>query len=164
MEHENIQVCLRLRPLSEKELARGEESIWNIYDNTAIGLKREWRDHLLFKKASSKNGTFIFDRSYPSETSNHNIYNDMLKKVVGSCLNGINGTIFMYGQTGSGKTYTMMGYDQKDGLYNKSPSFTSKATKSRSKSPHPFDSRNPQFPKQFEDLHQNLTLETQSGA
>jgi Kinesin motor domain len=42
----------------------------------------------------------------------------MVKKVTMSCLEGYNGTIFMYGQTGSGKTYTMLGYNNKSGLYN----------------------------------------------
>jgi hypothetical protein len=160
MEHENIQVCLRLRPISDKEAERGEESIWNIYDNTAVGLKREWRDHLLFKKSSSKSGTFIFDRCYPGETTNDDIYKDMLRKVIGSCLNGINGTIFMYGQTGSGKTYTMMGYQQKEGLYNKAsrsprprkPTFKNvRDAETRSNSSH--------VQKQFEDLHENITLD-----
>ena len=37
------------------------------------------------------------------------IYNSLIKRIVMSSLQGINGTIFMYGQTGSGKTFTMLG-------------------------------------------------------
>lgn len=40
------------------------------------------------------------------------IYNDLVKRVTLSSLQGINGTVFVYGQTGSGKTYTMLGKDR----------------------------------------------------
>ena len=37
------------------------------------------------------------------------MYEQTVRKVVLSSLEGINGTVFVYGQTGTGKTYTMMG-------------------------------------------------------
>lgn len=40
----------------------------------------------------------------------------MVKPIVTSAINGINGTVFAYGQTSSGKTYTMMGTQQEPGI------------------------------------------------
>jgi kinesin family protein 3/17 len=39
------------------------------------------------------------------------VYNDSVKPLVDSVLEGYNGTVFAYGQTGSGKTFTMEGKD-----------------------------------------------------
>lgn len=40
---------------------------------------------------------------------NGDIYEEAVRPIVLSSLDGINGTVFMYGQTGSGKTHTMLG-------------------------------------------------------
>lgn len=101
----------------------------------------------------------------------------MLKKVINSCLNGINGTVFMYGQTGSGKTFTMMGYDQKDGLYNKTAvnktnnmknkkSWSNLSAKNNYQFQQDFDtkSQNSHMPRPQDDYNDNLTLENKTGA
>jgi centromeric protein E len=44
--------------------------------------------------------------------TNLEIYENLVKRVTLSSLQGINGTVFVYGQTGSGKTYTMLGKDR----------------------------------------------------
>jgi Cdc6-like AAA superfamily ATPase len=38
------------------------------------------------------------------------IYEETVRSLVTSVLDGFNGTIFAYGQTGTGKTYTMEGW------------------------------------------------------
>ena len=52
---------------------------------------------------------FEFDSVYGQNASNRIIYEQTVKNVVLSSLEGINGTVFVYGQTGTGKTFTMMG-------------------------------------------------------
>lgn len=51
----------------------------------------------------------FIDKCFGENKDTFGIYNDSIKSVVGSSLEGINSTVFMYGQTGSGKTYTMLG-------------------------------------------------------
>lgn len=53
--------------------------------------------------------SFEFDLVYSHKDSNRDIYEQTVKKVVESAVEGISGTVFVYGQTGTGKTHTMMG-------------------------------------------------------
>lgn len=52
---------------------------------------------------------FTFDAVYDWNSKQSDIYDDMVRPLVCSVLDGFNGTIFAYGQTGTGKTYTMEG-------------------------------------------------------
>lgn len=54
---------------------------------------------------------FTYDHSYPWDTEQEKVYDELGKPIVDSALSGFNGTIFAYGQTGSGKTWSMMGGD-----------------------------------------------------
>ena len=113
---ENIQVALRIRPLSKSELQRGEDSIWTGYDDKTVTVSSLYcREQATSKKRNNDTQTkpaYSFDCCFNPEQENTWVYEKMVKRVALSSLNGINGTIFMYGQTGSGKTYTMMGYNK----------------------------------------------------
>ena len=50
---------------------------------------------------------FAFDRVFPLEANQKEVYDECSKKLLDSYFSGYNGTIMAYGQTGSGKTYTM---------------------------------------------------------
>lgn len=52
---------------------------------------------------------FTFDSVYGWESKQSDIYDDAVRPLVESVLQGFNGTIFAYGQTGTGKTHTMQG-------------------------------------------------------
>jgi DNA replication protein DnaC len=52
---------------------------------------------------------FNFDLIHGEKDTNRDVYEQTIRKVVLSSLEGISGTVFVYGQTGTGKTYTMMG-------------------------------------------------------
>uniref|UniRef100_A0A3Q3IU23 Kinesin-like protein n=1 Tax=Monopterus albus TaxID=43700 RepID=A0A3Q3IU23_MONAL len=52
---------------------------------------------------------YIFDRVFPTNTTQEQVYNTCAKQIVKDVLCGYNGTIFAYGQTSSGKTHTMEG-------------------------------------------------------
>lgn len=53
--------------------------------------------------------TFTYDSVYDWNSKQSDIYDDAVRPLVVSVLQGFNGTIFAYGQTGTGKTYTMEG-------------------------------------------------------
>ena len=119
MELENIQVCVRLRPLNNREKHEGESNIWRIYEGVSVMLNKNIANYLPLKKTNVKNMIFNYDRCFNEGATNENIYNSMVHNLTQSCLKGINATVFMYGQTGSGKTYTMLGYDSKTKLLNR---------------------------------------------
>uniref|UniRef100_A0A8C8DSG7 Kinesin-like protein n=1 Tax=Oryzias sinensis TaxID=183150 RepID=A0A8C8DSG7_9TELE len=52
---------------------------------------------------------YAFDRVFPTNTTQEQVYNTCAKQIVKDVLYGYNGTIFAYGQTSSGKTHTMEG-------------------------------------------------------
>ncbi|CAL8394953.1 unnamed protein product [Gadus morhua 'NCC'] len=103
-EESAVKVCVRVRPLIEREeRATAEDSVpvplyWKA-DRKSI--------HQLDDGVTTK--SFSYDRVFSSsETTNH-LYQDIAKPLVVSAVEGYNGTIFAYGQTSSGKTFTMMG-------------------------------------------------------
>ena len=112
---ENIQVALRLRPINDKEQESGETVPWKLKHNY-IEIDKGLIDSSMAKKKDKLQ--FVYDHCFPGKTNNEDVYRTCAKKVIMSCLEGYNGTIFMYGQTGSGKTYTMLGYKNHDGVYN----------------------------------------------
>lgn len=112
---ENIQVALRLRPLNDKEQETGETVPWKLRQN-CVEIDKGLIEASTAKKKDKMQ--FFYDHCFSGRTNNEDVYNACAKKVVLSCLEGYNGTIFMYGQTGSGKTHTMLGYKNHDGIYN----------------------------------------------
>uniref|UniRef100_A0A8D2NJ24 Kinesin-like protein n=1 Tax=Zosterops lateralis melanops TaxID=1220523 RepID=A0A8D2NJ24_ZOSLA len=53
--------------------------------------------------------TFTFDAVYDASSRQADLYDETVRPLIDSVLQGFNGTVFAYGQTGTGKTYTMQG-------------------------------------------------------
>ncbi|XP_067314826.1 kinesin heavy chain [Pseudorasbora parva] len=90
----NIRVLCRFRPLNQSEIIRGDKYIPTFQgdDTVIIGGK-----------------PYVFDKVFPTNCTQEQVYNTCAKQIVKDVLDGYNGTIFAYGQTSSGKTYTMEG-------------------------------------------------------
>uniref|UniRef100_A0A671V7C9 Kinesin-like protein n=1 Tax=Sparus aurata TaxID=8175 RepID=A0A671V7C9_SPAAU len=90
----NIKVLCRFRPLNQSEIVRGDLFLPKFQgdDTVVVGGK-----------------SFSFDRVFPTNTTQEQVYNTCAKQIVKDVLSGYNGTIFAYGQTSSGKTHTMEG-------------------------------------------------------
>ncbi|RXN29537.1 kinesin heavy chain-like protein [Labeo rohita] len=90
----NIRVLCRFRPLNQSEILRGDKCIPTFQgdDTVIIGGK-----------------PYVFDKVFPTNCTQEQVYNTCAKQIVKDVLDGYNGTIFAYGQTSSGKTYTMEG-------------------------------------------------------
>jgi len=56
------------------------------------------------------------DHVYDQEIQTQQIFDDVVKNLITSSLQGINATVFAYGQTASGKTHTVRGTDVSPGL------------------------------------------------
>ncbi|KAI3777469.1 hypothetical protein L1987_47269 [Smallanthus sonchifolius] len=100
---EKIFVAVRLRPLNGKEIAKGDASDWECINTTTIIFKNNPSERSMYPNA------FTFDRIYGCDSSTKQVYEEGVKGIGLSVLNGINSSIFAYGQTSSGKTYTMSG-------------------------------------------------------
>ncbi|XP_023193238.1 kinesin heavy chain-like [Xiphophorus maculatus] len=89
-----VKVMCRFRPLSDSERSRGDKYIpkFNGEDTVVLAGK-----------------PYVFDRVFPPNTEQIQVYDTCAKQIVKDVLGGYNGTIFAYGQTSSGKTHTMEG-------------------------------------------------------
>ncbi|XP_062399549.1 centromere-associated protein E [Sardina pilchardus] len=109
-EESAVKVCVRVRPLIQREEAAAEN---------AEPVQLYWRaDKQTIHQVDDGNPTksFSFDRVFSAEESTNQLYQDIAKSLVVSTVEGYNGTIFAYGQTSSGKTFTMMGSSRTPGV------------------------------------------------
>lgn len=110
---ENIEVCVRLRPVTSTEKNKGENESWIIQGTKTIFLDPKSNQIYNSKMKSNMSkppiNYFNFNNCFGAESDSDEIYEAIIRKIVLSSFEGINGTIFVYGPTGSGKTYTMMG-------------------------------------------------------
>ncbi|GJQ75853.1 kinesin-14 [Trypoxylus dichotomus] len=93
----NIRVFCRVRPPLTSE---SEKSLCNINYIDEATLELKSRD--------GHKSEFMFDKVFPPEASQMELFEDMAG-LVQSALDGYHVCVFAYGQTGSGKTYTMQG-------------------------------------------------------
>ena len=93
-----IKVVARFRPQNRIEREANSEQVVSFPSQESLKVAS--------KDASS---AFTFDRVFPTNTAQHDVFDYSIRGTVDDVLAGYNGTVFAYGQTGSGKTYTMMG-------------------------------------------------------
>ncbi|KAL1202656.1 Kinesin-like protein KIN-12C [Cardamine amara subsp. amara] len=94
----NVQVLIRLRPLSSMERAT---------QGNGKCLKQESPQSLVW--LGHPETRFTFDHVASEAISQEKLFRVAGLPMVENCLSGYNSCVFAYGQTGSGKTYTMMG-------------------------------------------------------
>ncbi|OGM43858.1 kinesin family protein (KinA) [Aspergillus bombycis] len=73
-------------------------------------------EYLTDVQSREGSGSFTFDRVFPMDSKQTDIFDFSIRPTVDDILNGYNGTVFAYGQTGAGKSYTMMGSDIDDDI------------------------------------------------
>ena len=100
--NENIQVHVRVRPLNEQELARGDQSCLHVAGDARtvhfVGQRDEVRSLTFDSVIGGSSQPQVFETTDAAQ-------------LLQDALEGYSVTIFAYGQTGSGKTYTMTGPD-----------------------------------------------------
>jgi len=102
----NVRVCCRFRPMNKLEESEGAKKIVRVKKDCMSCIIDEGRYKAL---------TFTYDRVFPVETTQEEVYKHTGAQLVEQVLAGYNCTIFAYGQTGSGKTYTMEGGSDDNG-------------------------------------------------
>nr|XP_020495566.1 kinesin-like protein KIF3C isoform X1 [Labrus bergylta] len=102
---ESVKVVVRCRPLNRKEESNGPAG-------TIIQMDLRLGQVILRNPrapSSEPQKTFTFDAVYDANSKQRDLYDESVRPLIDSVLDGFNGTIFAYGQTGTGKTYTMQG-------------------------------------------------------
>ncbi|XP_060106717.1 kinesin-like protein KIF3C [Heteronotia binoei] len=101
---EALKVVVRCRPMNRKEEAAGYERILDM--DVKLG-------QVTIRNPKATPGelakTFTFDAVYDANSKQADLYDETVRPLIDSVLQGFNGTMFAYGQTGTGKTYTMQG-------------------------------------------------------
>lgn len=148
---ENVQVVVRIRPLSKKEINKAQVSTISVFDSNTLAICKNKFENCTNKNENdicpqaketknsdegnifnnqtrtiscqqarisnyqqertfnSQEKIFKFDRVFPEESTQIDLYKHIAFPIVEKTLKGYNSTIFAYGQTGTGKTYTMTG-------------------------------------------------------
>ncbi|XP_027940533.1 kinesin-like protein KIN-7E, chloroplastic isoform X2 [Vigna unguiculata] len=101
---ENVTVTVRFRPLSGREINKGDEVAWY-----ADG------DHIV-RNEHNPSIAYGFDKVFGPATTTRHVYDVAAQHVVSGAMEGINGTVFAYGVTSSGKTHTMHGEQKSPGI------------------------------------------------
>ncbi len=129
-----VRVCVRVRPLTQKEKEDGRRCIVRMYGD---GKKTQLIDPAWYEERKKINervaeetshiwvSSFEFDRSFwsvdgtpedlrrveeaPTFARQEDVYEFVGTSVIAQARKGYNTSILAYGQTGAGKSYTMMG-------------------------------------------------------
>ncbi|KAJ2696450.1 Kinesin- protein 6, partial [Coemansia spiralis] len=111
--NDKIRVCVRKRPVTNKEKAKGEKDIVQPTGPRSLAVMEPKVKVDMTKYIEESR--FTFDEVFAENADNTQVYERTAKPLVEYIFGGGNATCFAYGQTGSGKTYTMM--DTHNGLY-----------------------------------------------
>ncbi|KAI8646623.1 P-loop containing nucleoside triphosphate hydrolase protein [Parasitella parasitica] len=111
--NQKIRVCVRKRPLSKKELDKGDKDVAPMNGNRSLQIN-EPKLKLDLTKYTEQH-SFTFDDVFDLNCPNNRVYERTALPLVKYIFKGGKATCFAYGQTGSGKTFTML--DPKQGLY-----------------------------------------------
>lgn len=110
----HVNVAVRCRPMSEKEISDGHKSIVEFESPSRIvvhDISESPSDQLGTKSGERCNYSHVYDFNavFDCNATQRDVYDRVCRPLVNNVLEGYNGTIFAYGQTGTGKTYTMEG-------------------------------------------------------
>ncbi|XP_045504963.1 kinesin-like protein Klp68D [Colias croceus] len=134
--NECVKVVVRCRPLSEKEKNDNYEEV------KKSSVEKKWYERLSTKQTAEtkfegplqvvkvwpergavqvnnpkgQDKLFTYDAAYDCTADTKTIYDEMVRPLVASVLDGFNGCVFAYGQTGTGKTHTMEGTPDDEGI------------------------------------------------
>ncbi|NXX15734.1 KIF14 protein, partial [Podargus strigoides] len=112
-ENSKVIVAVRVRPFSNREknensllvisMSGSETAVQNPVTNQVYSFSYDF-------------SFWSFDKCHPNFASQAMIYKTLAVPLLERAFEGYNVCLFAYGQTGSGKSYTMMGFDEDQGI------------------------------------------------
>lgn len=113
MSSEAVRVIVRCRPLNDREIRLKCETVVDISGSTGqVQITKPNTIRSPSSPTQSEPKSFAYDAAYGIDSSTEQIYEEVGLPLVGSVLDGYNGTVFAYGQTGCGKSFTMAGISE----------------------------------------------------
>ncbi|XP_009701107.1 PREDICTED: kinesin-like protein KIF14 [Cariama cristata] len=113
VENSKVIVAVRVRPFSNREknenslpvisMSGSETTVQNPATNQVYSFSYDF-------------SFWSFDKYHPNFASQAMIYKTLAVPLLERAFEGYNTCLFAYGQTGSGKSYTMMGFDEDQGI------------------------------------------------
>jgi len=102
-EQSGIQVVVRLRPMSQRELKGNTLPV--------VTASTDKKEVTVIKGTGARTlrNTYAFDNVFTSFSTQKEVFDSTLAPVISDVLGGYESTVFAYGQTGTGKTHTMEG-------------------------------------------------------
>ncbi|XP_052752742.1 kinesin-like protein Klp68D isoform X2 [Galleria mellonella] len=105
--NECVKVVVRCRPLSEREKKESYDEVVKVWPE---------RGTVQVYNPKGEDKLFTYDAAYDCSADTQTLYDEMVRPLVASVLDGFNGCVFAYGQTGTGKTHTMEGTADDEGV------------------------------------------------
>lgn len=130
-----VKVVVRCRPMSQKELDAGHNSIVELSASGKVLVHNPKEFEASSERKDDRSmylHEYQFDTVFGPEAQQQEIYDCVCRPLVGSVLRGYDGTIFVYGQTGTGKTYTMEGNVSYESRSKQKPELLTAKQESRS--------------------------------
>mmetsp|Transcript_21090 Transcript_21090/g.29777 ORF Transcript_21090/g.29777 Transcript_21090/m.29777 type:complete len:707 (-) Transcript_21090:82-2202(-) len=111
-DHPRICICVRKRPVSDKEREKNDHDSITCLHPTAWVHSAKFRVDGITKYLD--HNSFAFDHAFDENVSTTDVYRYSTMPLIDFVCSGTGGraTVFAYGQTGSGKTYTMEGIQE----------------------------------------------------
>ncbi|NXL44052.1 KIF14 protein, partial [Podilymbus podiceps] len=113
VENSKVIVAVRVRPFSNREktenslpvvsMSGSETAVRNPVTNQVYSFSYDF-------------SFWSFDKCHPNFASQAMVYKTLAVPLLERAFEGYNTCLFAYGQTGSGKSYTMMGFDEDQGI------------------------------------------------
>ena len=115
----SILVAVRARPLSEKEIAQGNDiPRLRVVDDKMVVVLDDLakKAEILRSQRESKEKRYVFDHAFGPDATTEQVYGATTKFLISGVMQGYNATVFAYGATGTGKTHTMIGHEHDPGI------------------------------------------------
>ncbi|NXW79434.1 KIF14 protein, partial [Hirundo rustica] len=108
-----VIVAVRVRPFTNREKTENPFPVISMSDSETIVQNPSTNQVYSFSYDFS---FWSFDKGHPNYASQAMIYKTLALPLLEIAFEGYNACLFAYGQTGSGKSYTMMGFDEDQGI------------------------------------------------
>jgi kinesin family protein 18/19 len=102
-------VAVRVRPLSSKEIAAGQNVCCHVTSESTISIVKCGDENGYLKSQQTSINEYAFDFVFNELSSQRDVFEKTTLSFLPTIINGQNVTVFAYGSTGAGKTHTMLG-------------------------------------------------------
>ncbi|NXD00286.1 KIF14 protein, partial [Certhia familiaris] len=113
VKNSKVIVAVRVRPFSSREKTENSLPVISMSGSETIVRNPSTNQVYSFSYDFS---FWSFDKGHPNFAGQAMIYKTLALPLLERAFEGYNACLFAYGQTGSGKSYTMMGFDEDQGI------------------------------------------------